>query len=403
MVSRPLDGVRVLEFGNLIAGPYCGMLLGDMGADLIKIEAPSHGDMSRVAEPKVAGESLPFVSLNRNKRSIVIDLKLDEGVAIVERLAKEADVVLENFRPGVMDGLGLGAERLRSLNSKLVYVAVSGFGQTGPHRHRAAVNLIIEAFAGTLSVTGEPGQVPTRPGIQTGDIIGALFATYAVLSGLVGRFKHGEGRTADLSLVEASLAAAAWETADYLQTGRIPQPLGARHRFTAPYQLFEAMGGRHIAIGAPSDAMFEKIMTVLGHPEFCQDPHFSTYNTRKKNEDAIVDIVGDLVRSWDADRLEEALVAAGVPCSKVNNYGEALHSTQLTERSIIQEIHHPKIGAMNVVRNPVLFTQGGPAVSRPAPVLGQHSCEILVELGYTNAQIQALRDRGVVQAEKARK
>ncbi|MCC7346908.1 MAG: CoA transferase, partial [Variibacter sp.] len=224
-MAKPLAGIRVLELANFIAGPFCGTLLADMGADVIKVEPPK-GDMARAMPPQVNGESPSFAALNRNKRSLVLDLKQPQAVEILLKLAATSDVFLEAYRPGALAKLGLGPAQVRKANPKIVYTSVSGFGQSGPYRRRAGVNLIIEAFSGALSVTGEPGKMPTRPGVQTADMFGALFATYATLSGLVGAGRTGEGREADVSLTEASIATAAWEASEYLATGSIPQPLG---------------------------------------------------------------------------------------------------------------------------------------------------------------------------------
>jgi crotonobetainyl-CoA:carnitine CoA-transferase CaiB-like acyl-CoA transferase len=226
-MPKPLAGIRVIELANFIAGPLAGTLLADMGADVIKVEPPQ-GDMGRATPPIRNGESVSFVALNRNKRSLVLDLKRPEAVAVMLALATKSDVFLEAYRPGALDKLGLGAGDVKGVQPRIVYTSVSGFGQTGPDRRRAGVNLIIEAFSGALSVTGEPGKMPMRPGVQTAEVFGALFATYATLAGLVGAARNGEGRIADVSLVEASIAAAAWEAAEYLETGQVPQPLGNR-------------------------------------------------------------------------------------------------------------------------------------------------------------------------------
>ena len=218
---------------NFIAGPLCGTLLADMGADVVKVEPPG-GDMSRATPPIRNGESVSFTALNRNKRSLVLDLKQPDAQEVMRKLAAKSDVFVEANRPGALEKMGLGAEQLKAVNPKIIYTSVSGFGQTGPDRRRAGVNLIIEAFSGVLSVTGAPGEMPMRPGVQTADVFGALFATYATLASLVGAGRTGEGRIADISLVEASIAAAAWEAAEYLETGKVPQPMGNRHRLTAP-------------------------------------------------------------------------------------------------------------------------------------------------------------------------
>src|SRR6476659_1409816 len=286
-MSKPLAGIRVIEMANFIAGPLCGTLLADMGADVVKVEPPQ-GDMSRATPPIRNGESVSFTALNRNKRSRVLDLKSPQAQEAMRKLAAKSDVFVEANRPGALEKIGLGAEHLKAVNPKIVHTAGSGFGQTGPDRRRAGVNLIIEAFSGVLSVTGEPGKMPMRPGVQTADVFGALFATYATLASLVGAARNGEGRIADISLVESSIAAAAWEAAEYLETGQVPQPMGNRHRLTAPYQLFETSDEHYVAIGTPNDGLFKKFMQVLGLDTHLGDPRFVSYASRKANENALL-------------------------------------------------------------------------------------------------------------------
>ena len=393
-MAKPLDGIQVLELGNFIAGPFCGTLLADMGADVIKIEPPS-GDMARAMPPIVSGESATFVALNRNKRSIVLDLKRPEAQEIVRKLAAKADVLLENSRPGALDRMGLGAEAIRAINPSIVYTSVSGFGQTGPNKSRSAVNLIIEAASGTLSVNGHPGEMPLRSGVQTGDMFGALFATYATLAGLVGAARHKDGRTIDVSLVESSIAAAAWETASYLTDGEVPQPLGHRHRLSAPYQLFATRDGRYVAIGAPNTGLFRRLMDTLGLSEHNDDPRLATYASRKENEDFVVGLVEKAMLDREAADIESALVQEGVPCTIVNGFDDILSDPHTQARGVVIEIDHPKLGRMKSVRNPVLLDRDGPEVTRPAPLLGEHSAEILSSVGYGPDAIEALVRDGV--------
>ncbi|GAA4333829.1 CoA transferase [Pigmentiphaga soli] len=396
-MARPLEGIRVVELGNFIAGPFCGMLLGDMGADVIKIERPGLGDQTRAMPPMVNGESVSFAALNRNKRSLVLDLKREEARDIVRQLAAGSDVFVENNRPGALDALGLGAEQIRAINPNIVYVSASGFGQTGPYRRRAGVNLIVEAFSGALSVTGNPDDMPMRPGLQTADIFGALFATYAALSGLISVLRHREGHAVDVSLVEASIAAAAWETAGFLATGEIPKRLGNRHRLNAPYQLFATRDHRYIALGTPNDELFRRFMTVLGLAEYIGDPRFATYVLRKQNETGLLELVSPAIEGRDAGELEALLQKAGVPCSQVNDYDEVFADAHIIERKVAVDVPHPKIGTVRTVRNPVLFDRDGPGIRYAAPLLGQHSREILGELGYAAARIDELAAAGIVQ------
>src|SRR5256886_14261242 len=246
--TTPVAEVGFMMLQILSAGPRAGPLRADRAADVVKADPPQ-GDMGRATPPIRDGESVSFVALNRNKRSLVLDLKRPQAIEILLKLARISDVVLEAYRPGALDKLGLGAAHVKAVNPRIIYTSVSGFGQSGPDRRRAGVNLIIEAFSGALSVTGEPGKMPMRPGVQTADVFGALFAAYATLAGLVGAARNGEGRIADVSLVEASIAAAASEVAEYLETGKVPPPPGNRHRLNVPYQLFQTKDGRHLAIG----------------------------------------------------------------------------------------------------------------------------------------------------------
>ena len=393
-MPKPLAGIRVIELANFIAGPLCGTLLADMGADVIKIEPPQ-GDMGRATPPIRNDESVSFTALNRNKRSLVLDLKRPEAQEIVRKLAAKSDVLVEAYRPGALEKMRLGAADLKAVNPRIVYTSVSGFGQTGPDRRRAGVNLIIEAFSGALSVTGEPGQMPVRPGVQTADVFGALFATYATLASLVGAARNGEGRVADVSLVEASIAAAAWEAAEYLETGKVPQPMGNRHRLTAPYQLFETSDGRYLAIGTPNNMLFTKFMQVLGLDAHLADPRFAAYAKRKANEDALLPIVEPAIRKRQSGELEQALMDVGVPCARVNNFKEVFEHPQIVAREMVQTVEHPRLGTMKATRNPVLLDHDGPDMARPAPMLGEHSEEILRELGYAPDAIHEFAASGV--------
>jgi crotonobetainyl-CoA:carnitine CoA-transferase CaiB-like acyl-CoA transferase len=393
---KPLEGIRVIEIGNLIAGPFAGLLLGDMGADVVKIEKPNGGDYSRAMPPFVKGESASFAVLNRNKRSLALDLKAPEAREIVLALAARSDVVLENNRPGALDALGLGAEHVRAVKPDIVYVSVSGFGQTGPYRARAGVNLTVEAFSGVLSITGEPDAKPMRPGVQTADMFGALFGTYAVLSGLVNVLRNRGGRVADVSMVEASLAVAAWETAGYLSTGEVPHRLGDHHRLNAPYSLFETRDGRWIAFSGAREHFFRRIMKALGLEAEAADPRFAKSYLRKQNETALLDLMSPAIKRWDGQRLEAALMEAGVPCSLVNDYGQVFDDPHVRARDVLAEVEHSRMGRQRTVRNPVRFDEGGPDITRAAPLLGEHSTEILHELGYDAQSIEALTTSGIV-------
>ena len=400
-MALPLTGIRVLELGNLIAGPFCSMLLGDMGADVIKIERPKAGDVSRQMPPFVNGESASFTVLNRNKRSLVLDLKQQDARDVVLKLAERSDVFIENNRPGALAKLGLGAEHLRAINPDMVYVSISGFGQNGPYRRRAAVNLVVEAFAGTLSVTGDPKDMPMRPGLQTADIFGALFGVYAALSGLLNIARNKEhGRTVDVSLVETSIAAAVWEATECLATGAVPERLGHRHRSNAPYQVFTTSDGRHIAVSAAYQNFFESFMAVIGLGKELAEPRYATFVLRKQNEETLLAAVSAAVRKWKAVELEAKLSEVGVPCSVVNTYKDVFADPHMKERKIVVDVDHPRQGKTQIVRNPILFDKDSPTVWRPAPMLAEHSREVLGEIGYSEDRIATLAALGAVMLQR---
>ena len=393
-MTAPLEGIRVIEFGNFIAGPFCGMLLADMGAEVIKIE-PMSGDLARAIPPIIDGKSAAFTTLNRNKKSLALDLKSNRGRSLALEILKSANAIIENNRPGVMQRLGLGEEDIKKINNKIIYTSVSGFGQTGELKNRAGINLIIEALSGTLSVMGEKGEIPPRPGLQTADILGAMFAAYSTLAGLVGQIKYNQGMYADVSLIEASIASAVWETTEYLSSGIVPEQLGHSHRASAPYQLFETNDKRYIAVGAPSDAHFKRLMDILGLNDLVENPKFISYSSRKENENDLVPLVANKIKDWDSSNLEIQLTESGIPCGCVKNYKEALSNPHSIERQLVTEISDSQGAKLKTIRNPVIINNKPINIVNLAPKLGEHSFEILNEVGIDENVFSKLVSDGI--------
>ena len=393
-MTAPLEGIRVIEFGNFIAGPFCGMLLADMGAEVIKIE-PMSGDLARAIPPIIDGKSAAFTTLNRNKKSLALDLKSNRGRSLALEILKSANAIIENNRPGVMQRLGLGEEDIKKINNKIIYTSVSGFGQTGELKNRAGINLIIEALSGTLSVMGEKGEIPPRPGLQTADILGAMFAAYSTLAGLVGQIKYNQGMYADVSLIEASIASAVWETTEYLSSGIVPEQLGHSHRASAPYQLFETNDKRYIAVGAPSDAHFKRLMDILGLNDLVENPKFISYSSRKENENDLVPLVANKIKDWDSSNLEIQLTESGIPCGCVKNYKEALSNPHSVERQLVTEISDGQGAKLKTIRNPVIINNKPINIVNLAPKLGEHSFEILNEVGIDENVFSKLVSDGI--------
>ena len=393
-MTKPLAGIKVIELANFIAGPLCGTLLADMGADVIKVEPPK-GDMARAMPPIRNGESVSFVALNRNKRSLVLDLKRPQATEVLLKLARQSDALIEAYRPGALEKLGLGAEQVKAVNPRIVYTSVSGFGQSGPYRRRAGVNLIVEAFSGALSVTGEPGRMPMRPGVQTADVFGALFAVYATLAGLVGSGRTGEGL----------VATCRWSRArSRRRRGR--QPNTSRPGMSRSHSATGIGSTRRTSYFRPATAATLRSArpTTGCSPILCRCSACRRMWAIPASR-PIPAARPTRTRCWhwsnrrcahaDSREIEAALVAAGLPCACVNNFKEVFDDPHMIARGIVKEVEHPRLGQMRTVRNPILLDHDGPAIERYAPMLGEHSEEILRQLGYPAGAIAELFTAGV--------
>lgn len=395
--TGPLAGMRVLELAQIMAGPTCGMMLADMGADVVKVEKLPGGDDSRgYREPRVNGVSAPFMILNRNKRGIALNLKHPKGRDILLRMVKDADVLTENYRRGTLEKLGLGYETLKEVNPGLIYCAVSGYGRDGPYGDNGGFDLIAQGFSGLMSFTGEPGRPPVKTGNSIADINAGILAVVGITAAYAHKLKTGRGQVVDTSLMEAALQQTYWHAAIYFANGESVGPTGSAHLLAAPYQAFQASDG-WINIGGANQANWERIADVLGHPEWREDPRFSDNSARMQNLQALTDAMGSVLATRTRDEWISAFDAAGVPAGPVHTIGEALSHPQTLARNMVVDLEHPQAGPTRALGCPVHFSETPTQITRHAPMLGEHSRELLKEYGYSDAEIDGFAADGVIE------
>lgn len=394
--------MRVLELAQIMAGPTCGMMLADMGADVIKVEKLPGGDDSRnYREPRVNGVSAPFMILNRNKRGIALNLKLDQGRQILLRMVQEADVLTENYRRGTLEKFGLGYDVLSKVNPGLIYCSVSGYGRDGPYGDKGGFDLIAQGFSGLMSITGEPGRPPVKTGNSIADINAGILAVVGICAAYAHKLKTGQGQVVDTSLMEAAIQQTYWHAASYFATGVSVGPTGSAHLLTAPYQAFQAHDG-WINIGGANQANWERIADVLGHPEWREDPRFASNTARMENLDALTSAMNAVLVQRDLADWMEVFDQAGVPVGPVHTIGEALSHPQTLARNMVVDLVHPEAGPTKALGCPIHFSGTPTQITRPAPMLGEHSRELLREYDYTDAQIDAFLAEGVIEEPLAR-
>ncbi|MET4577463.1 CaiB/BaiF CoA transferase family protein [Ottowia thiooxydans] len=378
---QALEGVKVLDLGRALAGPMCGLMLADLGADVIKIEPPGLGDDSREWPPMVNGESTYFMSVNRNKRSIVLDLTTAEGKEVMLRMAETADVLVENYRSDVMDRLGLGYEVLRKVNPRLIYCALTGFGRTGPRRNKPATDVYAQAFAGIMGLTGEVDGGPLRVGVSMADMTTGLFGAYGVLAALQARHLTGRGQLVDTSLMEGQVAFLSYHITAYHATGKVPQSQGAGHPSIVPYGAFRCSDG-WVAMATFNDRLWQRAAVGLGLRELAENPRFLTISQRLANREEFLDIVNARFLTKTVDEWVAIMEDLDVPLAPVNKLDKLLADPQISDREMLQTFHHPAAGEVQTFGFPVKFSETPCEFRRPPPMLGQHTGEVLREYGF---------------------
>jgi crotonobetainyl-CoA:carnitine CoA-transferase CaiB-like acyl-CoA transferase len=379
-MANALDGVRIIDFTSHLSGPFCTMLLSDMGADVIKVERPGLGDESRKSAPYVNGVSAFNMQANRNKRSVVLDLKTEQGRADCQRLIDSADVVVENYKPGTMEKLGFGYAALKARNPRLIYTAISGFGQTGPYSHRGGFDLMAQAMSGLMSICGEVNGDPLRLPIPISDLTGGMYGALGTLNALYARERTGKGQLVDVSLFESALSFSPYEVSGFFATGKRPTRIGATHRNAAPYQNFRTADG-WLALGAATQVLWLKFCDeVIKAPDLPKDPRFETNALRIQNNAALSEIVTQYLAREKTGHWLALLEKAGIPAAPVLSYDEVLNDPHFLARDQVETIEHPLAGPTKLLRTPIKFSETPVSIRRPAPTLGQHTDELLAEL-----------------------
>ncbi|ACL57723.1 CaiB/BaiF CoA transferase family protein [Methylobacterium nodulans] len=402
MRTGPLAGVKVVELAHIMAGPVCGLMLGDMGAEVIKVEKSEGGDDTRrMVPPTLSGESAAYLMMNRGKRGIALDLKHPDGKAVLRRLVRDADILIENYRAGTMERLGLGYPALRAENPGLIYCSLSGFGRTGPYADRAGFDLVAQGMSGLMSITGEgPGRPPVKSGAPVTDITAGILAAMGVLAAYTHRLKTGEGQQVDTSLFEAGIVQTYWQSAIALATGVAPGPMGSAHPLNAPYEAFPTADG-WITVGAANQTNWLRLLAVLGAEALAEDPRFSENRGRMAHREELAAALAAYFREASSAEWLERLEAGGVPAGPVLDVAAMHRDPQTLAREMLVEVEHPRAGPMKTLGLPVKFSATPGRVHGPAPLLGEHSRAILAAHGYDAAAIDDLIARGVVRESAA--
>jgi len=394
----PLDGLRVLDLSRVLTGPFCSMLLGDLGAEVIKIEIPRIGDDTRQwGPPFVDGESAYFLSINRNKKSVTIDLSKDKGREILYALAEKSDVLVENFRPGVTARLQVDYPTLAKKNPRLIYCSITSYGHTGAYRDRLAYDIVLQGMGGLMGITGEPGRPPVRIGVALSDIGAGMYAAIAILAALAARARTDKGQWIDISLLDSTVSWMTYMAANYFATGKDPERMGSAHPTIVPYQCFETSEGRFITLAVGNDKLFQNFCKAIHRESLADDQRFSTNPSRVINRDRLIPILEEVFKQKPRDEWLRILTKEGVPAGPVYSLQEVFSDPQVLQRKMLLRIQHPTAGEISQIGIPMMFSDTNPQVRSPPPTLGEHSNEVLGKLlGYDERRIAELRNEGVV-------
>ncbi|MFZ5351239.1 MAG: CaiB/BaiF CoA transferase family protein [Bacillota bacterium] len=397
MERKPLEHIKVLDFTRVLAGPYCTMMLANMGAEIIKVERPDTGDDSRDFGPFINGQSAYFISINRGKKSIAVDLKSKEGIELIKELVKKVDVVAENFRPGTMEKLGLGYDVLKEINPGLIYATMSGFGQSGPYSRRPAYDMIVQAMGGIMSITGHPGGEPVRVGTSIGDITAGMFGAYGIVTALVDRGITGKGRMVDVAMFDGQLAILENAIARYTSMGEVPKPLGSRHPSIAPFGAFKTKDG-YLIMACGNDSLWETFCNAVGREDLLEKEEFKTNALRTQNADMLKGYIDDILSDKKTAEWDDYLNKKGVPCSPINTVDKLFSDPQVEARKMLVEVEQPGAGKLKVAGNPVKLTGLEEEIPKdPAPSIGEHTEAILSDfLGMNIEEINSLKEKKVV-------
>ena len=394
-MASALDEIKVVDLTRTLAGPFCTMMLGDMGAEVTKIEEPSLGDETRSWTPFWNDEGTQFLTFNRNKRSLSLNLKEQEGIDIVLGLAEKADVMVESFRAGALDRMGLGYDAVRAINPNIIYCSISGYGRTGPMADKPGYDLIIQAYSGLMNLTGEPDGSPLRVGFSLVDLFTGMMAYGSILTALHHRQKTGEGQRIEASLLDGQVATMSYHATGYIATGVEPHRLGSGHPSLVPYQSFPASDGFFI-LGCANQGLWERLCRAIDRPDLLEDPRFSSNTARVENRAECVGTLSELFQTKTVAEWVESISAAGIPCGPINTVSQVVNDAQVAARNMIVNIPHPKVPDLRVPGSPLKLETTPSSIRRPPPMLGEHNEEILAESGYDAAKISSLRDKGVI-------